>query len=83
MLVDIPYLTGYNGSSMGKADGVKAYIFCYEFGYVVSITNQDMSLVSCMVVPTYADLSEITRTRDVMVAEMVENGDLVLSASCS
>ncbi|KAI4206073.1 MAG: hypothetical protein LQ346_001316 [Caloplaca aetnensis] len=39
----------YEGEFMAKADGVKVYVFCYEFGYIVTITDPALTLVLCMV----------------------------------
>ena len=33
---------------MDKADGVKVYIFCYEFGYMMCITDPESTVVSLM-----------------------------------
>ncbi|XMA20910.1 hypothetical protein WAI453_013701 [Rhynchosporium graminicola] len=73
----MPDLNGYKGGFMAKADGVKVYMFCYESGYVVLISDPALTLVICIVVRNYADLPEIIRTPDTIVAEIIENGDLV------
>ncbi|KAL9122248.1 MAG: hypothetical protein Q9187_001200 [Circinaria calcarea] len=77
IVVDVPDLTGYKGSYMAKADGVKVYVFCYEFGYVVCVTDPDFTVVSCMVTITHRVLPEMSKRPDVLLAEMMMNGDMV------
>lgn len=68
---DVPNLTGYKGQIIAKDDSIKVYMFCYKFGYVVSISDPNLTLISSMVIPNYSDLPEISRTPDVIVAEMM------------
>lgn len=77
VVVDIPDVSGYTGLFMAKADGVKVYVFCYEFGYVVCITDPDLTVVSCVVTVTHRELPELTKTPEVVVAEMLMDGTLV------
>lgn len=77
IVVDVPDLTGYKGSYMAKADGMKVYVFCYKFGYVVCVTDLDLTIVSCMVTITYRNLPEISKRPDVLLAEIIINGDMV------
>jgi hypothetical protein len=77
VVVDVPDLAGYKGSYMAKADGMKVYVFCYKFGYVVCVTDPDLTVVSCMATITYKDLPEVSKRPDVLIAEMMMNGDLV------
>lgn len=77
VVVDVPDMDGYKASFMTKVDGVKVYVFCYEFGYIVCITDPDLTVVSCMVTITSRDLPEYSKTPDVVLAEMLTDGTLV------
>ena len=77
VVVDISSATGHKGVHMVKVDGVKTYVFCYEFGYVVCITDPDLTVVSCMVVTNHRTLPDMMAKPDVILAEMLMNGDLV------
>lgn len=74
VVVDI---SGYTGTFIAKADGVKVYVFCCEFGYVVTITDPSLTIISSMVIVTHRVLPETTRTPDVLLAEMMVDGTIV------
>lgn len=76
-VVDVPDISLYRGTHMLKADGVKVYVFCYEFGYVITSTDWNLTVISCTVAigPTF--MFEMTSTPDIMVAEMMMDGGLV------
>jgi len=72
-VVDVPDLNGYKSLIMAKADGIKVYIFCYEFGHVMCVTNSESTVVSPRVSTTHKDLSEILKEKlDVLLAEMMD-----------
>ncbi len=77
VVIDVPDVKGYSGIFLAKADGMKVYVFCYQFGYVVTITDPHLSIVTCMVTVTHSDLPEMTTTPDVVLAEMMMDGTLV------
>lgn len=76
-VVDVPSLVGYRGRFRAKSDGIKVYVFCYNFGHVVCITDPDLTTTACMVTVTHRDLPEMTRKPDVVCAEMHMDGSLV------
>jgi hypothetical protein len=77
IVVDVPDLMGYTGNFLAKGDGVKVYIFCYEFGYAVTTPDPMLTLVTYMVTITHRDLPEMTKAPNVIVAGMIVNGDMV------
>ncbi len=77
IVMDVPSLDGYRGRYMAKADGVKVYVFCYEFGYVMTLTDPDLTVVSCMTSIADLDLPELTNKPDVVVGEMLIDGSVV------
>ncbi len=76
VVVDIPSATGYAGTFMAKSDGMKVYAFCYEFGYVIRVTDPMLTVVACMVTIVHRGLPEITRP-DVLLLEMMVDGSMV------
>lgn len=84
-VIDVPNFDGYldkinpnNGEGVfAKADGMGMFVFCYEFGYVVTVTDPQLTIYSCMVTVTHKDLPEMTTKPDVVFAEMDKNGDTV------
>ncbi|KAH7001767.1 hypothetical protein B0J12DRAFT_558181, partial [Macrophomina phaseolina] len=76
-VVDVPDISLYKGTHMLKADGVKVYVFCYEFGYVVTSTDWNLSVISCTVTIGPTVMVEMTDKPDIMVAEMMMDGSLV------
>jgi 6-phosphogluconolactonase (cycloisomerase 2 family) len=62
-VVDVPDLNGYKSSFIAKADGAKVYIFCYEFGYVMCVTDLESTVISPRVSTTHKDLSEIQKKK--------------------
>lgn len=77
IVIDVPNMDGYRGRYMAKADGMKVYVFCYSFGYVVTLTDPDMTIISCMVTVDDTDMIPVTSRPDVAVAEMLMDGSLV------
>lgn len=73
----MPDVIGYEGNFLAEADGVKVYVFCYEFGYVVTITDLMLALVTYIVIGIYKDLRKITTSPNVLVAEMMMNGSMI------
>ncbi|KAJ2896527.1 hypothetical protein MKZ38_005452 [Zalerion maritima] len=80
VVVDAPSLNEHAGTFMAKADGIKTYIFGYTFGYIVTVTDPALPAVSCVVSCNCSDLPEITSTPDVIIAEMMMNGNLVFTS---
>jgi hypothetical protein len=76
-VVDVSDLSSHMGTFMLKANGMKIYIFCYSFGYVVTLTDTDLTVVSCTFVEAEIPLFDITKTPGVMVGEMLMNGTIV------
>ncbi|EMC97272.1 hypothetical protein BAUCODRAFT_68752 [Baudoinia panamericana UAMH 10762] len=77
VVIDVPDVSGYSGVFLAKADGEKVYVFCYEFGYVITITDPKLDVVTCMATVTHKDLPEMTHTPDVVLAEMMMDGSLI------
>jgi hypothetical protein len=75
--VDVPDLNGYKGSFMAKADGVKVYIFCYEFGYVMCVTDPESTAVWSMFSITHKALPETFKKPDVLLSEITIDRSLV------
>lgn len=75
--MNTPNLDGYKGRYMAKADGMKVYLFCYEFVYVITLTDPDLTVISCMTGITDLDLPEMTNKPDIIVAETLIEGSLV------
>ena len=76
-VVDVKSLAPYRGSIMVKADGMKCYVFCYPNGYVVTFANRELTVVNYTIEPAYMPLISITNKPDVLVAELMANGELV------
>lgn len=55
---------------MHKVDGMKMYMMCYSCGYVITLANLDLTVLS------YA-IFETTSDPDILVAEMMADGNLV------
>jgi ABC-type tungstate transport system permease subunit len=62
-VVDVPNLNGYKSSFIAKADGVKVYIFYYEFGYIMCVTDPESTMISPRVSTTHKDLSKILKKK--------------------
>lgn len=77
IVVDIPDPEGYAGVFMAKADGVKVFVMCYSFGYIISNANPDMTTISCVVDVSHETLPELSMTPTIIVAEMMIDGSLV------
>jgi hypothetical protein len=75
-VIAVSDLNGYKSSFITKADGVKVYIFCYEFGYIIYVTDPESTVISPRVSTTHKDLSKILKKPDVLLAEMI-NGFLI------
>lgn len=77
IVVDTPNMDGYKGTFMPKADGVKKFVFCYPFGYVVALNDPGTTVFSCVVTDEPRQIDELTKTPDVVVVEEMMNGDLI------
>jgi len=55
---------------MVKADGIKVYVFCYPFGYAVTLSDPSLTTLSFMTTISDDDLLDLTDMPDVVVAEM-------------
>ena len=53
------------------------YVFCYGFGYIVTITDPALSVVSCVCTFNELSVDEITDMPDVILGEMLMNGSIV------
>jgi len=76
-VVDVSDMNTRKGTFMHKVDGMKVYIFCYTFGYVITMTDRNLTVISCSFTEANQPLLEMTRTPDVMIAEMMMDGSLV------
>lgn len=76
-VVDVKDLTPYKGTIMIKADGMKVYVFCYVNGYVVTFANASLTVINYTVGMKNRLMYQITNRPDVLVAELMANGDLV------
>lgn len=76
-VVDVSDISMYKGTFMYKADGMKVYVFCYSFGYVVTMTDTNLTVISCRFTDAMQPIYEMTRTPDIMVAEMMMDGTLI------
>ena len=76
-VVDVSDMSSYPGPFMTKVDGMKVYVFCYKFGYVITYADANLTVQSC-VVSHLGDISDdISYLPDVIVAELMLSGDLV------
>lgn len=76
-VVDVSDMSMYKGTFMYKADGMKVYVFCYTFGYVVTMTDSALTVLTYRFTEAMQPIYEMTRTPDIMVAEMMMDGSLV------
>lgn len=76
-VVDVSDMTTYRGTFMYKADGMKVYIFCYTFGYIITLTDSSLSVISYRFTHAMQPICEMTKMPDVMVAEMMMDGSLI------
>jgi len=70
-------MDGLKGRFMAKADGIKVLVFCYGFGFVITLTDPDLTTISTMTTINSSPLNELTNRPDVVVAEMLIDGSLV------
>lgn len=70
-VIDVQDVSSYRGRFMLKADGVKVYVFCYSFGYVVTYTDTSLSVISMVCVPTQTPIFEFTTTPMLMDGSLV------------
>ena len=77
VVIDVASMDRYAGKFLAKADGMKVYAFCYEFGYVICITDPALTVVTCMVTIAYKPLDEIATKPDILVLEMLMDGTMV------
>lgn len=80
-VVDVNDISAYSGKFMLKADGVKVYVFCYSFGYVVTDTHPSLRVVTFEFVDTGTPLYEMTSEPDILVAEMMVDGTVIFIAT--
>ena len=59
---------------MCKVDGMKVYVFCYSFGYVVAFAERGLNVISVTPVITPAYLYEMTGRPEVMFGEVDKDG---------
>ena len=52
-------------------------MFCYDFGYVITLTDPDLTKISCMTSIDDGDLLELTNKPDVKVAGVLMETSLV------
>ena len=76
-VVDIKDLSAYKGTNMLKADGMKVYVFCYVNGYIITLTDSELTILEYAISLRSKPLFEITDTPDILVAEMMKDGTLV------
>lgn len=76
-VVDVSDMNIYKGTFMLKADGMKVYVFCYSFGYVVTMTDMSLTVLTYRFACVNQPLHEMTRMPDIMVAEMMMDGSLI------
>ena len=77
LVLDVPSLDGYSGTFMPKVDGQKAYILCYEFGYVVTVTDPSLTTIMCVTRTEGSEVGVMADMPDIIVAEMLVDGSLV------
>ncbi|KAH0829942.1 hypothetical protein FOPE_10641 [Fonsecaea pedrosoi] len=77
IVMDVSSRKGYKGEYMAKADGMKVYILCHTFNYVVCTTDPEMTVLSRMVTINSTGMPELTNRPDVVVAEMIADGSMV------
>ena len=76
-VVDVTDLNTHTGTIMHKADGMKMYVFCYASGYVIAQTDDNLSVISYVIANLEGPIYECTNKPDVLVAEMMVDGNLV------
>ena len=74
---DVASADGIPGTFMTKADGLKVYVFIYDFGYVVCLTDSTLTVISSTIVVGPEMMIEMTDKPNIMVAEMMMNRSLV------
>ena len=77
IVVDVPSMDGLNGPFATKVDGMKVYVFVYAFGYMVTLADANLTVISCVVPLGPMDIRPINNTPDIVLAEMLVNGELV------
>lgn len=77
VVIDVTDLNTHKGTFMFKADGMKVYVFCYPGGYVVTQTDDDLTVISYWVSILEMPMYPHTDTPDILVAEMMTDGSLV------
>ena len=81
IVVDVPTLSGHSGRVLAKADGMKVYIMSYMFGYVTVLSDPGLTIQGCIVTIDDDPLAPMSRTPDVIVAEMLLNRSMVFIAN--
>lgn len=76
-VVDVSDMSMYKGTFMYKADGMKVYVFCYSFGYVITMTDSALTVLSYRFTNAMQPIYEMTKTPDIMIAEMMMDGSLI------
>ncbi|KAM3497497.1 hypothetical protein MY10362_009158 [Beauveria mimosiformis] len=76
-VVDVTDLDAHRGTIMQKADGMKVYVFCYASGYVITQTDDNLTVISYVVAIIDGPIYECTDMPDVLVAEMMVDGTLI------
>ncbi|KAI1748325.1 hypothetical protein F4782DRAFT_551131 [Xylaria castorea] len=77
VVVGVHDMSMYKGVYMLEADGLKVYVFCYSFGYVVTDTHSNLNVVMFEFVDVATPLYESTSKPDILAAEMMLYGGLV------
>ncbi len=69
-------MDGHKGGYMAEAGGAKVYVFCYMFGYIIALTDPNLTVLAYMTSINDTDLPDLTDRPDVVAAEMLIDGSL-------
>lgn len=76
-VLDVSDVTMCSGIFTYKADGMKVYVFSYQTGYVITFTDRALTVIEYHIEPRSELPEDITKTPDIMVAEMMVDGSLI------
>jgi len=61
----------YMRAIMLKTGGVKVYVVLYTFLYVITLTDLNLTAMSCSCTASYNPIANMTNTPDVVIAEIM------------
>lgn len=76
-VLDVSDVKTCTGIFTYKADGMKVYVFSYRTGYIITFTDRALTIIDYHIEPSTEVPEDITKTPDIMVAEMMLDGSLI------